>query len=416
MDGGAAISAAVSSGSITFLNYEPGQTIIQGSTISLTAVASSSSGEDISQNIVWKDSSGSTLESGPTINYLADTVGVLVLQAEVNDGGEIYRKSAYYNVEAASLKFTSGNSIIRGQPGSEVIVAWDWTGEVNEIAELEAISLVKSQVESSEQTRYLLPDSRTPVDIPITVNNVGVIENMLVGLRINHTWPADLTISIVHPDGTEIVLAKNNGNGDHRNGSEVWGEGSRSCNGDLAYFSDNAPNSISERSKPFTGFSIPIEELSLLSGKSAAGEWIIRIVDDWQEDEGELFCAQILLSTSQPEQTVLISSQTALANLSATWLLPDPPSYAGVFEFKFPATSLGTELGGCCALLGLPTPPSNVTISRTGSAMTVTWDPGAQSTQTAPITGYVADAYRPTGTQINAGTCTSISTTCTIQA
>ncbi|MGB1532998.1 MAG: fibronectin type III domain-containing protein, partial [Acidimicrobiales bacterium] len=127
------------------------------------------------------------------------------------------------------------------------------------------------------------------------------------------------------------------------------------------------------------------------------------------------FCAQILLSTSQPEQTVLISSQTALANLSATWLLPDPPSYAGVFEFKFPATSLGTELGGCCALLGLPTPPSNVTISRTGSAMTVTWDPGAQSTQSAPITGYVADAYRPTGTQINAGTCTSISTTCTIQ-
>ena len=100
---------------------------------------------NISQNIVWKDSSGSTLQVGPTINYLADTVEVLVLQAEVNDGGEIYRKSAYYNVEAASLKFTSGNSIIRGQPGSEVIVAWDWTGEVNEIAELEAISLVKSR-------------------------------------------------------------------------------------------------------------------------------------------------------------------------------------------------------------------------------------------------------------------------------
>ena len=105
----------------------------------------------------------------------------------------------------------------------------------------------KLQVESTTQLEYALPDLRTPVDIVIPSNTQGTIRDVVVGLRINHSWPADLKIQIIHPDGSEVLLADHNGNGNHRDGSEVWGEGSRSCNGDLAYFSDDASESISAR-------------------------------------------------------------------------------------------------------------------------------------------------------------------------
>ena len=114
----------------------------------------------------------------------------------------------------------------------------------------------------------------------------------MLGVRINHTWPADLTMTLIHPDGTEVTLTDHNGNGSHRDGTEVWGEGSRSFNGDFAYFSQTATQSIIDRSKPFTGFSRPVDNLNILEGKDAAGDWTLRIVDGWAQDDGELFCAQ----------------------------------------------------------------------------------------------------------------------------
>ena len=199
-------------------------------------------------------------------------------------------------------------------------------------------------MESVDSDTYALPDSRTPVDLVLSSQVNGIIDDVIVGVRINHTWPADLRISLIHPDGTEITLADNNGNGNHSDGSEVWGEGSRSCSGELAYFSDDATESIAARAKPFSGFSIPIESLNALEGKQANGDWIIRVVDEWSQDSGVLYCAQILLTTTTPAQTVTVNNAVSLSSGTASWTIPDPQTFSGPFRFLFPNTSLGIIL------------------------------------------------------------------------
>ena len=151
-------------------------------------------------------------------------------------------------------------------------------------------------------------------------------------------------MALIHPDGTEIILSDHNGNGSHRDGSEVWGEGSRSCNGDLAYFFSTASQSIIDRSKPFTGFSRPVEDLSSLNGKDAAGDWTLRIVDGWAQDDGELFCAQLLLSTSEPETTEIIDPSANMEAEAATWDLPDPFTFFWDLRIQLWANFIGASI------------------------------------------------------------------------
>ena len=415
LDGGAAVSVAASSGSINFIGYSPGQEIIQGSTISLSAVAVDSDGTDISENINWKDENDVVITIGDSITYTANTLGLLTLKAEVtNNAGDTFQKIAYFNVTGPSLIISSRDSILRASPGDTVNIEWNWEGPSNETQELNATTLNKYQVESTDQTNYLLPDDRTPVELTLNSTGSGAIVDAMVGIRINHSWPADLTMSLIHPDGTEVVLANHNGNGNHRDGSEVWGEGSQSCSGDLAYFADSATQSIVDRGKPFSGFSRPVESLGTLSGKPAAGEWTIRIVDGWAQDSGELFCAQLLLATSEPETTITINQQTDMDAAIANWELPDPFTFSGIYGFTFPQTSLGPEYGSCCVRIGLPSAPTDITASRTDSNITVSWSAAAMSILTDPISGYVVDAYRTTNSDINSGSCITENTSCTI--
>ena len=219
------------------------QEVSQGSTISLSAVAVDADGVDISENINWKDENDVVITTGDSISYTANTIGLLTLKAEVDSNtGDTFQKIAYFNVTAPSLIISSRDSIQRASPGDTVNIEWTWEGPSNETQELNATTLNKYQVESTGQTTYLLPDDRTPVELTFNSTGSGSIIDAMVGIRINHSWPADLTMSLIHPDGTEVVLADHNGNGNHRDGSEVWGEGSRSCSGDLAYFADSQRN------------------------------------------------------------------------------------------------------------------------------------------------------------------------------
>ncbi len=270
------------------------------------------------------------------------------------------------------------------------------------------------QLESVDSDTYALPDSRTPVDLTLNSQANGIIEDVIVGVRINHSWPADLRISLMHPDGTEIILADNNGNGNHRDGSEVWGEGSRSCSGQLAYFSDDANESIAARAKPFSGFSIPVESLKALEGKQANGDWIIRVIDEWSQDSGVLYCAQILLTTTAPAQTSTVNDAILLSSETTNWNIPDPLPFSGLFRFSFPNTSLGNSVDKCCIQLGLPEPPISVLASRiSGDQILVSWDPSSNQNSILNFESVLIDAFQ-TGETKSAASCVSSSNTCMI--
>ncbi|MGB1651761.1 MAG: S8 family peptidase, partial [Acidimicrobiales bacterium] len=192
LDGGGAISVAASSGSINFIGYSPGQEVTQGSTISLSAVAVDADGVDISENINWKDENDLVITTGDSISYTANTIGLLTLKAEVDSNtGDTFQKIAYFNVTAPSLIISSRDSIQRASPGDTVNIEWTWEGPSNETQELNATTLNKYQVESTGQTTYLLPDDRTPVELTFNSTGSGSIIDAMVGIRINHSWPAD---------------------------------------------------------------------------------------------------------------------------------------------------------------------------------------------------------------------------------
>ena len=102
--------------------------------------------------------------------------------------------------------------------------------------------------------------SNTPVEIPdndpagatstLNIEGVGAISAMTVLVDITHSYVGDLTLSLTHPDGTQVVLRREEG-------------GSGSAISDLYTVTD-------------------------FNGKSVAGEWTLKVVDAYDSDVGTI--------------------------------------------------------------------------------------------------------------------------------
>ncbi|MBI1838202.1 MAG: CotH kinase family protein [Flavobacteriia bacterium] len=123
-------------------------------------------------------------------------------------------------------------------------------------------------------------DNQT-IDYPIIVNGLPTsIDTSIFGLEqicltISHTWDSDLTVSIIAPDGSEIVLFSGIGSDgdDFQNTCLLW----------------NSNSSISGASAPFTGIFKPSGQYGLVNnGQDPNGSWYLRIKDGYTGDEGSL--------------------------------------------------------------------------------------------------------------------------------
>ena len=414
LDSGAAVALSISSGRIQFSNYVPGQNVLQGSTITLTGIAISSNQNDISSTIIWKDEAGQVIGTGSTLNYVADTNGVLTINAEATEeSGNILTKTAWYNVLPPELQWIKPDGIISAVPSGSVTAQWEWSGDSTETSDLQAVSTYRYTVEAANSGQYPLPDQREPFNFVLDSSASGNLVDVIVGVRLNHTWPGDLEFSLIHPDGTIVVLARNNGWGSHRDGSEVWGTGSQSCSGDLAYFSDAALESINERQKPYSGFSSPVETLSQFNGKVASGAWTLRITDNEPQDYGDFFCGEIILTTNEPDDQLVSSSNILLSDNSAEWDLTNPLPNPNSYRFYFEDTSLGSHLGHCCILVGLPDEPNSAQAVRQESSIQVTWEPSQFNVGSGDIE-YIVDLKNVPDTGINQGSCITSLNSCTL--
>ena len=99
-------------------------------------------------------------------------------------------------------------------------------------------------------------------------------------ININHSWDVDLTISLISPASTEVLLSWSNGYG-----SDYGGSG---CNESSTVFSMDAAAPIWSASPPFSGTFIPEGDFSAFDGEDPNGFWTLKICDDAAGDEGEL--------------------------------------------------------------------------------------------------------------------------------
>jgi subtilisin-like proprotein convertase family protein len=115
-----------------------------------------------------------------------------------------------------------------------------------------------------------IPDGGTVLS-SLTIPNDGgqfVIQDLKVRLDITHPLDSDLTVVLIAPDGTQVILFSNVGGPADKNFHD-------------ALFDDQATGAIGSGVGPFTGSFKPAQSLdAALSGKLLQGIWQLKIIDN----------------------------------------------------------------------------------------------------------------------------------------
>ena len=309
-------SAAVSAvnGSIPSLSITSNATVVtEGDTVTFSATATDSSNNNIAGQVVWKI--GEVVQTtGSSFTYTASTPGQIRVRAQVTDSSGT--ASTFINLTVneieRSITITSPNGGEIYDPGETKQINWNYVGPTGPVD----VTVIEKQTVSAE----FLGESALPIvdhtvlTVPLNVTSTAAISSLSVGLRFNHTWDADLLLELVSPSGQTIQLANHVGqSGDN------FGSGAESCSGELTVFSDTAETSILHGTAPFAGSYKPQQLLSTFSGQNPAGQWQVKINDQWTYDQGELFCAQLIFNGA----STAIASDVPVANGTVSWTIPE---------------------------------------------------------------------------------------------
>ncbi len=137
-----------------------------------------------------------------------------------------------------------------------------------------------------------LPDLTT-VNIPVNVPDPGLITDVNVGVRLNHTFDGDLQLSILNPAGVGTALATNRGGA-----GDNFGTGNNDCTGTLTTFDEDSANPVSGGVAPFTGTFNPDGNLDVFDGRGMNGTWTFRSADVVGGDSGTFGCARLTIQNS----------------------------------------------------------------------------------------------------------------------
>jgi subtilisin-like proprotein convertase family protein len=126
------------------------------------------------------------------------------------------------------------------------------------------------------------------VEIPINIADTGVVTDVNVRVRADHTFDSDLIIDIIGPDGTNVILSNR-----HGGGGQNYGAGANDCSGTHTIFDDSASTAIRDGSPPFAGTFQPDSPLSAFNNKTITGTWKLRFTDAAGGDSGVAGCVQL---------------------------------------------------------------------------------------------------------------------------
>ena len=135
--------------------------------------------------------------------------------------------------------------------------------------------------------------------------NFNSIYDIDVDLNISHTYVEDMTIKLLSPNGTELILQKN------------------ACGSQddiIATYDDNGKNIVCSSTAPgINGRIKSFENLSLFNGKNPNGDWTLVVDDPYSGDGGSLNSWGIKIC----QQNNLSSNDFDISNIS---LYPNPAS------------------------------------------------------------------------------------------
>jgi len=124
------------------------------------------------------------------------------------------------------------------------------------------------------------------IESVINVPDKGTIQDINVEITIEHTWDADVDVTLISPSGTEIILF-----------NDVGSSGDNFVD---TILDDEATTPITDGTAPFTGSYQPVDSLSGLDGEEMQGTWTLQVYDDASPDEGDLISWSITIVYPSP--------------------------------------------------------------------------------------------------------------------
>ena len=183
---------------------------------------------------------GTSTDQNPVVTYAADGTYDVTLEATNVDGVDTLVETNYITVvSGAACPACSTTTNSTAVPISDGAAGQMYSSVINVTADQEV------------------------TDVNVTIN-------------IQHTWAADLDVSLTSPGGTVVLLTSGNpagvGDDDYT----------------MTVFDQEAATPISAGSAPFTGTFIPQGDLSTIYTEMSMGDWTLNITDTAAQDGGQL--------------------------------------------------------------------------------------------------------------------------------
>lgn len=142
-------------------------------------------------------------------------------------------------------------------------------------------------MEQRFENNIVVPIDAGPPSTQTSALNVsglpGRVRDVIVEVDIDHTWTADLELTLISPAGTRVLLAARRGaSGDHFRDT---------------VFDDAATTSIRAASAPFNGRFQPEESLHIFDDEDPDGEWQLEVSDRATADGGALNRFALVIDT-----------------------------------------------------------------------------------------------------------------------
>lgn len=163
-------------------------------------------------------------------------------------------------------------------------------------------------------------DSQSMYDT-ISVNLPGYIFNPKINLSLNHQNDGDLIIQLLKPGTLNITLSSRNGPGGQNYTNTT--------------FDDSATVSITQGTPPFSGSFKPQSPLGVYNNKPIAGNWILKVTDVAQGNQGTMISWCILAQT----KTVSIHEEYIPAYYDLSQNYPNPFNSSTRISYSIPNNS-----------------------------------------------------------------------------
>lgn len=142
-------------------------------------------------------------------------------------------------------------------------------------------------------------------------------------LNLTHTWMGDLSVSLVSPDGTFVLLS-----------SGIGGDTDFMTN---TCFEQNSTTSINEGNSPYSGVFMPTGQLGVINNlQNPNGIWHLRITDNYGQDSGFLLDFSIRFGSNPASYFTLENSALPIVMLETNGLeIPNEPKINGSFKIIY---------------------------------------------------------------------------------